>query len=382
MTAVEQPLTSLCDRRARFFELVASQYARADANLLLLTHLLPDRPEFVDAISHVLRIARIVAVPYSVDSKTLTRLSGEYDVVAPALDTLEDPVATARLVDSLNCTGPIVILEVGGYFASALEHVDRASDVIGIVEETEAGHRRYAAKPTLRWPVISVARSELKACEDALVGASCLFSLEKLLRHQGMVLENWRALVLGYGRIGQSIAYALRNRHCTTTVYDSDPIRRCLAHSHGFLIPSKEQALRTADIVFGATGEQSLRATDFGLLRDGAILTSCSSRDIEFDLAHLASEYCQEGVCEGLDVFERDGHRIFLVASGYPVNFLDGAVLGPTLALVQAEAILAIQMLLRDNMVPGIHALARNAREEVAANWIRFFCDSEIGRVE
>lgn len=63
-------------------------------------------------------------------------------------------------------------MEIGGYFAPVLQDLrtEFAQDFLGVVEDTEIGHRRYQEAQPLPCPVVSVARSTLKAAEDSLVG--------------------------------------------------------------------------------------------------------------------------------------------------------------------------------------------------------------------
>jgi len=71
-----------------------------------------------------------------------------------------------------------------------------------------------------------VARSPLKDPEDFLVGQSVVFSTEALMRGRGDILHGRPALVIGFGKLGSSIARLLHAKGVQVTVYDIDPIRR------------------------------------------------------------------------------------------------------------------------------------------------------------
>src|SRR5262249_54446418 len=155
---------------------------------------------------------------------------------------------------------PLAILEIGGYF-SGLVNVfkERFGDAfLGVIEDTERGHRQYLKVSSLDCPVISVARSPLKRPEDSLVGPSCIYSAESILRGSGFSLGPIVALVIGYGRVGSGLAAVLRGRGCRTLVYDVDPLRRVQALADGFATPSRSKALGSADAIFGATGTCSI----------------------------------------------------------------------------------------------------------------------------
>lgn len=130
----------------------------------------------------------------------------------------------------------LVLLDVGGYFAPALtELCDRFSgEIVGVVEDTENGHRRYLDHDKPPCPIYSVARSPLKDPEDYLVGQSVVFSTEALIRARGDILYGRVAAVLGFGKLGSSVARMLHARGVQVTVFDIDPVKRAQALAQGF----------------------------------------------------------------------------------------------------------------------------------------------------
>ena len=162
-------------------------------------------------------------------------------------------------------------------------------------------------------------------------------------------------------------------------MFDSDPVRRIAALGDGFAIPERNQAFAFADVIFGATGNRSVTAEDLPLLRNGAILVSCSSRDVEFDLQAISDLYETRGSVDGIEAFCRKRKTLYLVFQGYPVNFRDGAVIGPALALVQAEIIVALKHLLAAKAQAGLQELPNQQLEELAQAWLQEFCDDTTG---
>ncbi|WP_372343417.1 NAD(P)-dependent oxidoreductase [Streptomyces sp. KL116D] len=151
--------------------------------------------------------------------------------------------------------------------------------ILGVVEDTENGHQRYAALGSLPCPVVSVARSPLKDCEDHLVGRSIVFSTDALVRARGDILTSRSACVIGFGKIGRSIAQTLRAQDLRVTVYDNDAVKRVQAHALGFRTSaSTTEAVHDAELVLCATGNLALRHEDFRRpLRNGAYLGSVTS---------------------------------------------------------------------------------------------------------
>ncbi len=365
-----------------YFNRVATDIGRLDIRLIVLNHCLPDLPDLLDAAQAMAPISLFVPVPYSVNAQVLTRLMEKFPVETPRMETLIDHEALAAIVRPHLQTGRTAILEVGGYFAPALARLkaEFGERILGFVEDTEAGHRRYLRAEPLPYPVMSVARSPVKQQEDALVGPACAFSAEKLLKSRGMYLQARRCVIIGYGKVGRGAASALAGRHNSVTVYDINPIRRTVAMGDGFRIPDRDSALSTADLVFGCTGATSLHAEDFPRLKNGAILISCSSKRHEFDLTALARDYQRSEVAPHIDRYDRDGHTLYLLAGGAPVNFLDGGVGGPALPLVQAEILMATAALMdAPRESPAIAEIGEERRRRLAEIWIETFCDPKSG---
>ncbi len=368
--------------RKQYFQAIANLVPKCHTQIVIITHILPDRPELLEAIASIAPIALIVAIPYSIEHTALSSLQEKYTIVTPTLDELLNPHFLSDMnIKNIDPSISIIILEIGGYFASALELLKNRTNnnLIGIIEDTETGHRQYEKMTQLPCPVISVARSSLKETEDALVGNSCLFSAESLLRQAGFLMEGKRALVLGFGKVGRGIAHALLRRHCPVSVYDKASIRRVLALSENFHVPEKKDALSQAEIIFGATGNFSLKAEDYPLLKKGAVLISCSSKTIEFDLDFLKKHYDRVEVFTNFDMYQNNEHFFYLLGKGKPINFLDGAVIGPVLALVQGEIIFAIKTLFNLKDQTGIFEVNEQDRQLLADKWLYYFCDPSTG---
>lgn len=369
-----------------FFDKVITAFPfREPCTVLVLTHLLRDRPAFLSALGKVANISRVIAIPYSVEPEAEHEIAKSYRV---SRFTLEEMKCGKVLFDVCasdidSSIAPLGILEIGGYFAQ-IGNALRATHgkrFLGSVEDTEGGHRRYLQESPLAFPVVSVARSSLKRVEDTLIGPSVLFSAERLVRKMGHVLSGVELGVLGYGKIGTSVARAAAARGCRVLVYDVSPQKRLLALADGFRIPDRERLLKNAEIIVGATGVESLNAEDFHSLRDNVILVSASSRRIEFDLNGLNQfEHRESEAVEGVkEYWVSPKHRIYLLCDGEPVNFVDGAVVGPVLALVQAEMLLALRTLTNSQDSTGFLTVSDEEREALSHQWISHFATLEGG---
>ena len=371
--------------RLAFFRASASSSPKTYTDVVVIAHCVKDLPHLLYGISQVASVALVLCVPYSVEPQTFDALKGQYRLAVPTLSQLADPDFLVSQIEQHTATeAALAIVEIGGYYAAAISKLPEriAKRLIGIVEDTEAGHRRYQSLgDKLPVPVISVARSELKCCEDALIGPSAVFSIEKLLRQCDLHLEGRRACVIGYGKIGRGAAQALRRKNCAVSVLEIDPSRRIAALSEGFSVPSMESAFSSSDLVLGATGTRSMTRKAIDLLQHGCVVASCSSRDVEIDVPYLTGEGANsvEDVILNVTRVQRGETALYLLRSGWPVNFIDGSVTGPLIALVQAELVASLADLIRRRPTAGLHENTPQMRKEIAELWLQHFVNAESG---
>ncbi|MEU8569147.1 adenosylhomocysteinase [Streptomyces pathocidini] len=370
--------TSERARLDAYFGRVASRFTPDERPAsFLITHLLPERPAFVRGVATVSELCAVLPKPKSVHASALRQIEAD----GHACDKLSrelfaDPARALRYIENRAAGRPVVLLDVGGYFAPSLSELcDRFSGrIVGVVEDTENGHRRYAELGKLPCPVVSVARSPLKDPEDFLVGQSVVFSTEALMRSRGDILHGRTALVIGFGKLGSSIARLLHAKGVRVTVFDIDPVRRTQALSQGFTVArALADGLEDAGLVLCATGALSLRGEDFGRLRNGAYVATVTSSEDELELAGLPDVYERATIGENVTRYLTTGHYFYLLNGGNAVNFLHGASVGPFIFLVQAEILAACAALARGSLEPGIHELDATDRAAIAATWLDYF---------
>ncbi|KLL11852.1 MULTISPECIES: NAD(P)-binding domain-containing protein [Protofrankia] len=364
-------------RRDAFFTKIVSRFASDEqATTFLITHLLPERPGFVRAVAATSRLRAVLPKPKSIDPAARREVEQSIPVDALSRDLFS---ATGTALDYFETRARgerIMLLDIGGYFAPTLAHLHGhfSGQLVGVVEDTENGHRRYADLEKLPCPVVSVARSPLKEPEDFLIGQSVVFSAEAVMRGRGDILHGRPALVIGFGKLGSSIARLLHAKGVLVTVYDVDPVRRTQALAQGFTVArDRERALNDAGLVLCATGAISLRGEDFPHLRNGAYVATVTSSEDELELTGLPAVYTRAKVSEHVDRYQTTGHYFYLANSGNAVNFLHGASVGPFIYLVQAEIIAGISMLTRGALPSGIHEVSGADRAAIAAIWLNYF---------
>lgn len=343
---------------------------------IAITHLLPERPAFLHALAGVADLRAVLPKPKSIDETARAEASRHWrcDELDRARFATADDV-----LDYLETTVPgqqVVLLDIGGYFAPALPQVcDRFSGhILGVVEDTENGHRRYLAHGKPPCPVYSVARSPLKIPEDFLVGQSIVFSAEALIRSRGDILYGRGATVIGFGKLGSSVAGMLHARNVRVTVYDTDPIKLTHAMAQGFhTAPSLRQALCGAGIIIGATGNLALKRADFARVPNGSYIASVTSSDDEMELEEIKNAYAREQLSASITRYSRTGHYFYVLNGGNAVNFLHGASVGAFIFLVQAELLAAVSLLANREHETAHHELPSDIRESIAATWLDHF---------
>ncbi|GAA3237406.1 adenosylhomocysteinase [Streptomyces lavendulae] len=360
-----------------YFARIAATFApTARPASFLITHLLPERPSFVRGIGTATDLRVVLPKPKSISPAARRVIEKTTQCDTLTRDMFEDTDTAVEYVESRAAGQDVVLCDVGGYFSPALDALcDRFSGrILGVVEDTENGHRRYADRDKLPCPVVSVARSPLKDPEDYLVGQSVVFSTEALMRTRGDILQGRHALVIGFGKLGSSIARLLHAKGVRVVVHDIDPVRRTQALSQGFDVArDRDAALNEAGVVLCATGSLSLRGEDFATLRNGAYVGTVTSSEDELDLAALPQVYERTPDGDHITRYKTTGHYFYLLNNGNAVNFLHGASVGPFIFLVQAEILAAIRMLTRGDLGHGMHEVAPADRATIAGIWLDYF---------
>ncbi len=342
---------------------------------LLVTHLLAERPAFVNAVATQTQLAAVLPKPKSINEGARAEVEQFATVDSLTRELFADPVRAVAYLEERAAGRDVVLFDVGGYFASVLGTLatEFSGRILGVVEDTENGHQRYAELDNLPCPVFSVARSPLKNPEDYLVGQSVVHSTETVIRGRNEILAGREACVIGYGKLGRSIAHMLHSRAARVTVYDTNEARMVEAMAHGFRVTHcRDEALATANVIMCATGNLSLRQEDFGHVANGAYIASVTSSEDELELGGITDLYQRTPVTEHLTRYSTIGHYFYVLAGGNAVNFLHGAVVGPFIYLVQAE-ILAATARLVAGAEPGMHEVSVVDRNVIARTWRDYF---------
>lgn len=333
------------------------------------------------AVGTVSELRAVLPKPKSIDAAARREVEQSTPCDELSRDMFADADRAVAYLETRAAGEAVVLLDVGGYFALSLQALsDRFTGrLLGVIEDTENGHKRYAEMGKLPCPVLSVARSPLKDPEDFLVGQSVVFSTEALLRGRGDILHGRPALVIGFGKLGSSIARLLHAKGVNVTVYDIDPVRRAQALSQGFGVArDRDQAIGTAGLVLCATGALSLRGEDFPLLKNGSYVATVTSSEDELELSGLPNGYTRSSSGEHVTRYQTTGHYFYLLNHGNAVNFLHGASVGPFIFLVQGEILAGVRLLAQGDLNPGLYEVPAEDRGAVTAGAVLVNGDGEV----
>lgn len=382
----QRRITSSDDRRAgAFFALIAKHFGfsspRNDVNLIVVNHVVPTLPIFLEGLQHIANVALVIPKKSVRDPYIFSHISQKYKVIDLSRETLKKNKSKEYIHELVENGKQCIILDVGGYFAPCLKELAEDpiffNGLLGVVEDTENGHQKYEQiQKTSPWPIISVARSELKKSEDFNVGKSIIRATDTILRINAHTLtERMRIGVIGFGKIGQSIAVHLQRNYLTKiSICDVDPVAQMHAISFSFAILDKDELIRQSDLIFCATGNKSLSGSDFENIKDNVFIASCTSADDEFDLSSLTEESSLSTT--HIKVFSSlSGKSINMLAGGNAVNFVYNGVNGPYIYAVQAALMAGCASLINEKDLPNhaISDLSIDKQRAIAEHWIKFF---------
>jgi adenosylhomocysteinase len=247
-----------------------------------------------------------------------------------------DPAEHDRHLWEVVRSRPELLLDNGGdLFARFLD--EPYEGLLGGTEETTSGRARLAPlREAIGLPVLVINDSPIKQFAENrhAVGQSVL---ESFIRLTNKSTNGRRVTVFGYGACGKGVAANFRNAYAIVSVVEADPVSRLEAMLDGFLVPARDEALRTADVVITVTGAADVvTAADLPLLRDGVILANAGHFPWEIDAAGLTEAATAAGrlvhVLEG-------GHMVNLAGPRPLGNSIESMDLGFALQTRCLEAV-------------------------------------------
>jgi adenosylhomocysteinase len=243
-----------------------------------------------------------------------------------------DPDEHDRYLRDVLAGEPQLLLDNGGdLFVRWLERPYEG--LLGGTEETTSGRARLTPlRPRIGRPVLVINDSPIKQFAENrhAVGQSVL---ESFLRITNRATNGRRVAVFGYGPCGKGVAANFSHAHADVSVVEIDPVARLEALLDGFRVPSREQALREADVVVTVTGARDVvTAADLPLLADDVVLANAGHFPFEIDVPALERDESVVGRVEQADGIASlqlaDGRRVHVLTGGHMVNLAGPRPLG------------------------------------------------------
>ncbi|NBA94888.1 NAD-binding protein [Pseudomonas sp. R5(2019)] len=215
---------------------------------------------------------------------------------------------------------PVIFFDIGGYFAP---YIDELSFLLGdrlllVLEDTANGQSKYM--PTAYYKTSerfkSMAYDSYKMAENVMVA-------NIILAHLHSFISDWSifkpTLVVGYGRIGRSLCFGLRERGVKNiVVVDADKARLFMASTEGFksLSGAALSAYKNSfDYCFSMSGHHGVTDAVVSAMKNNSYIAVVTSYDDEFsDSIRVAFEL---GDRESL---YWKGKEINILNKGRPIN--------------------------------------------------------------
>lgn len=364
--------------RLKALEIVVNQtQCPYRVNSVVITHVLPTSEEYLDLINQIFPIQLVIAIPYSADKETLERIKKKGILVYLPLSVEDVFMQAGPMVEEIlaSSTTPLIVQEVGGYLAGYTLQLSKYSHFKGIVEDTNNGQWRYEAMGEHLCPILSIAKSPIKDIEDTAIGDGVIYSTERVFREEfHAILQGCKCGVIGYGKIGTSVAIALRGRECQVNVYDVDPAKNIRARFEGFNVLPLHQLLSQCDLIVGCTGQTSLNREDIHFIKSNAILVSATAKNEEFNLNDFNEEYVLEKSSFVVWHYSHSsGKKFYLLNQGTPINFRDRSILGNILDLIYTELFVCMRVIAYEQISVGLQPSTKAIHSEVAKSWLSVY---------
>lgn len=357
-------------RHKRFFDsIIETHNLSYQGDIIPIIHILPDAVPFLYALQKISTVPFIIPKPKSINLSVIDLLDVDLEYFSRQDINTED---FYKKISEQN--QKTVFVDIGGYFSKSTMRISEilGKNFCGIVEDTENGLQKYLNEG-IEFPLLSVARSPLKENEDYMVGTAIGYSIERILREHSILMNGLKFGVIGYGKIGRSVAKTVKNNQAFVLVSDIDPVRLTHAYSHGYNTRVSSELISQSDILCVAAGRVSLKAEDFKNLKNGCWIFSVTSSDDSLDLAWLESNYSKKQVSEYVSKYYKDTHYFYVINGGNTINFIHGTTVGDFILLVQAELLVSASKLLSGNSGEFLQELDKESRESICSIWLKHF---------
>lgn len=307
-------------------------------------------------------IVTVYAHPDEIDVEVAEVLRAR-DIPVDGDPTLSGAAERAAAVSFLH-RGFDLLLDDGSHLIRLAHEEGLAADLRGAAEETTSGLtplRLMEGEGVLEIPVIAVNDALTKTSFDNRYGTgqSCVFAIADALDAAGIDIRDQRAVVVGYGPVGEGVAAHLRALGVQVGITETDPVRALRAAHDGYRI-GRLHDLAPGALVVSATGAP--HTVDAEVLRTAAIVAVAGGvpHEIDLDVSTLRPYSGESGAASPF--VERAGDGALVIARGGCVNLSAGE--GNPIEIMDLSfsvQLYAVEYLLSRNLPAGVHPLPAEA---------------------
>lgn len=354
----------------------------SDCAIIAHSHILPTSVSLFRHLGHLVNPGNIFVLdkPYSSIRESLNELTQTGIEVIPVVAEQGVPyeLSLRKAIDYM--WGRVVEVQKRGGFKKLIIIDDGADVLLSIpwsnlteiqivgVEQTQRGITRIENFSGKLPPVVSVATSSIKKnIESVFIGRAIVNKLNAL-----RVFKNVNSIgVLGLGSIGLSIVDSLKLSGKIVYTYDSR------VHTESNVAPtthySVDSLMEDADIVIGATGEDSFRGVMLEKVTGHKILVSASSSDLEFRSLLKLVPYGKDHF-QSIVIPVHKGLEVDILNGGFPINFDRKIEWEPAEDIVLTRCLLYMGVIqasdiLKEKIQAGIVILNIEVQEKLILKW-------------
>jgi hypothetical protein len=236
------------------------------------------------------------------------------------VDPAEGDFSVDQWLKTLPADCRVVLMDDGGDLAAELVKRPELARRIWPIETTTKGIRVLRAAGLLD-RVVNLSNTSIKDAMNRRIAVSCVYRFREIVRHEA--IETQGCLVVGYGRLGSSVASLLAGLGMTVRVVETDHDARQRARAAGFVVfgdlrPAAADGC--SRFLFGCSGQQAVPADVIQAMGPNPVLVSASSQDLRPVLRHLRRNAVARPVRNVGVRYEMPGRAVTVVADGHAVN--------------------------------------------------------------
>lgn len=295
------------------------------------------------------------------------------------LGKVEDDFETHQQYLSMIMENKIdIFLDNGGSLILAHDKAKVDWKPLGANEETRSG-KLYIEKNGVNanYPIIVIDDSPVKQLLENAIGVGQSV-VDGFMRSTSLLVGGKNILVIGYGFCGSGVAAKFKGLGANVLVYDANPIKKLKALADGYIVDDLEVLLKKAHVVITVTGSWNvINENHLQYLRDGAILANSGHYGFEIDVKSLRNKANNiVDVKKGIERFEYDDKKIFLLENATPLNLSAGdgnpiEIMDIGLALQSLSAVRLINDYNKEKkLINGLQAVPIDIDESVATQML------------